>query len=332
MDLTPTSEDLAFSRSIDRVLSQPQTAATLRARIDDPAVSTLDVYRTVADLGLLAIGLPQEAGGAGGSSVDEALAFAVIGRHVAPITLAAGTIGAHVAAAAGDIATAEKIVSGQVVVAPTVSRPTGEPTLALDLEDAELVLVDDGKTMALHPISAVTIAERWDPLDPSATVHAVEIDGPAEVSTTSAVPRRAAELVAAAMLTGHAREASRLALEYAKTREQFGRPIGANQAIKHHCAEMAVRDEAVQSLVHFAAVALRDRRTDAAFQVAAACHLAADAARANTAACIQIHGAIGYTWEHPIHRHVSRVTTICQALDSLTESHGALLDEAPAIP
>jgi alkylation response protein AidB-like acyl-CoA dehydrogenase len=134
------------------------------------------------------------------------------------------------------------------------------------------------------------------------------------------------------MLTGQALASSALTLSYVKTREQFGRLIGVNQAVKHVCADMAVRCYAAESLLHFAALAARDGRHDAAFQAAAAKRIASDAARNNSADTIQMHGAIGYTWEHDAHRFVSRRDVVDIALGESHVDHHGLLASAPAVP
>ena len=115
-----------------------------------------------------------------------------------------------------------------------------------------------------------------------------------------------AALVAAQML-GIAESTLELATEYAKRREQFGRPIGSFQAIKHMLADMFVRQEAARAAVYAAGATLDDPVVgDVARAVASAKIVAGEAAMKNARACIQVHGGMGYTWEIPAHYYLKR--------------------------
>jgi alkylation response protein AidB-like acyl-CoA dehydrogenase len=104
----------------------------------------------------------------------------------------------------------------------------------------------------------------------------------------------------AARLTEHA-------VDYAKTREQFGRTSGSFQAVKHICADMFVRTELARVAVHAAAVTLDDTdATDIGRPVAGAKLLADEAAVTNGRAAVQVHGGMGFTWEVPVHFFLKR--------------------------
>jgi alkylation response protein AidB-like acyl-CoA dehydrogenase len=105
------------------------------------------------------------------------------------------------------------------------------------------------------------------------------------------------DLLVSAQLLGVATAARDLAVAYAKVRTQFGRPIGGFQAVKHHCANMAVAVEKLSALLDMAAIAVRDGCDDAAFQTAALARLVPRIALANARLCIQIHGGIGFSAE-----------------------------------
>jgi alkylation response protein AidB-like acyl-CoA dehydrogenase len=113
-------------------------------------------------------------------------------------------------------------------------------------------------------------------------------------------------VLAAASLAGICGVVQNMAVEYAKIREQFGQPIGTFQAIKHRCADMAVRTEAASAQASFAAIALRDGRADSTFQAIAAKLIAGTYAIASAQENIQIHGAIGTTAELPAHLFLKR--------------------------
>src|SRR5262249_4734344 len=109
------------------------------------------------------------------------------------------------------------------------------------------------------------------------------------------------QLGVAAMQVGVAETALALIVEYAKIRETFGRKIGTYQAVRHSCADMALRSEAARCQLWSAAAALKERRGDAEVHLDAAKHLANRAAVANADANIQLHGGIGVTDEHDAH-------------------------------
>ena len=111
-----------------------------------------------------------------------------------------------------------------------------------------------------------------------------------------------ATLLTAALQVGLADRLTELAVEYAKTREQFDRPIGSFQAVKHICADMLVRTELARASLHAAAVTLDDPEVGSPDRaVAGAKQLADDAASGNARACVQVHGGMGFTWEMPVH-------------------------------
>ncbi|WP_374526903.1 acyl-CoA dehydrogenase family protein [Novosphingobium sp.] len=217
------------------------------------------------------------------SHATEALVFAELGRHIAPIGL---------------IPTA---------VAARWSVHPGKTALALldrHVEGGRLRLFDpEGASQALGLVGnfAATTALPADlggapGLDPSA--HLAHLD-PVPPFEALGDPRAALhlQLLAAAYALGCADAARDMAAEYAKVREQFDRPIGWFQALKHICADMAVRCAVARSQLIFAACALDAGQDDAAFHIAAAKQLADQAAIENGRANVQVHGGIGMTDE-----------------------------------
>jgi alkylation response protein AidB-like acyl-CoA dehydrogenase len=136
--------------------------------------------------------------------------------------------------------------------------------------------------------------------------------------------------LASAVLVGISQAVTELAVEHAKNRVQFGRPIGVNQAIKHACVDMAVSTEAALQQTLFGAISLRSGRTDAEFQVLAAKVVAGRAAIDNAAHCIQIHGGMGYTDEHNAHLYLKRAHVLDHFFCDSRVSLSALLAADPA--
>ena len=179
--------------------------------------------------------------------------------------------------------------------------------------DVLLVVSSDG-VRAVDP-SALAGTDASRPLDALTPVRAV--DGPLPAgepfgdADAAAALRRAGLVLTAALQLGIAARTVELATAYAKEREQFGRPIGSFQAVKHLIADMLVRSEVARAAVYAAACTLDGRSDDDPDRVAAVAKVVAgEAALANAKACIQVHGGIGYTWELDVQRYWKRACVL----------------------
>ena len=115
-----------------------------------------------------------------------------------------------------------------------------------------------------------------------------------------------ATVALAAELVGGMQRLLDFSVEYAKTRKQFGKPIGIFQAVQHQCADMYLETESARSAVYYAAWALQENSPDAAAAVSIAKMYASDAARTVGNRAIQIHGGMGFTWENDVHLYYRR--------------------------
>ena len=290
------------------------------------------LWRECAEMGLLTLGLDEVFGGSGSSLDDEALLFIELGKRLAPGPFLACTLAARVAARCGDVALAERIGSGDALVALAVLRGDGDVRPikgAFDLIEPAgasqaLVVAREGSALVdITSFGPLTPVEAADPgiRMASATVESAEPVHwlPAE---DEGIWARAAVLTAA-YLTGLAAAAAALATEHAKTREQFGKPIGVHQAIKHACVNMEIGAEAAQAQTLFAAITLESGREDALLQVLSALTVAGSAAVDNPAAGIQVFGGMGYTFENDMHLYLKRANAfrhlVGEPTDVLTE-------------
>ena len=131
-------------------------------------------------------------------------------------------------------------------------------------------------------------------------------------------PEKASSLLA--MQVGIASKCTELAVAYAKEREQFGKPIGSFQAVKHICADMLVRAEVARAAVHAAGVMLDDTSAGDAARAAAAAKVVADeAAFRNGKDCVQVHGGMGFTWEVDVHLYLKRAAVLSQQFGTASE-------------
>lgn len=218
----------------------------------------------------------------GGMALDhasEAMVFAELGRHLAPVALLSSAVAARWARTPGKVA---------------LALVEGSTARVFDCDGAGQALGLVGKSAAFATLpKGLTGAPGLDLSAPLARLD------PAPTFAPVADPRAALhlQLLVAAFATGCADAACVMAAGYAQVREQFERPIGWFQAIKHMCADMAVRAAAARAQLCYAAGALDAGDAEAAFHVAAARHLAGQAAIDNGRANIQVHGGIGMTDE-----------------------------------
>ncbi|WP_111508094.1 acyl-CoA dehydrogenase [Mycobacterium kyogaense] len=282
-------------------------------------------FDALAALGIFGVALPEELGGADGTVADlcamlEEAAGGLIPGPVATTALATlvldGAQGDLVEAlasgqrTAGVALRAELTLTGETVsgTAATVLGATADGVLLLPAGDT-WVLVDataDG-----------VVVERRKATDFSRPLARVTVDG-APATTLDVPAQRVVDLaatVAAAEAAGVARWLLTTATEYAKVREQFGKPIGSFQAIKHMCAEMLLRSEQASVAAADAARAAGES-DDQQLSIAAAlaASVGIEAATANAKDCIQVLGGIGITWEHDAHLYLRRAYGIGQFL------------------
>ncbi|MGW7694785.1 acyl-CoA dehydrogenase family protein [Streptomyces asiaticus] len=287
------------------------------------------LWRELGAAGLFALRVPESAGGVGLGLPEVVLAFEEAGRALLPgplvaTELAAGlwAAGSFEAGRSGSLAAGA--AQGETVV--TALDEGGAPVEHLGSADVVLAL---GPT-AVEVIPAEEVVRSAAPMrsvDPATPLHrttpnrtrldqterAEQTDRPGQAHRTdqagqagpgrsglAARLRREAALLTAAQQLGSASRTVELAVDHAKRRTQFGRPIGAFQAVQHLCAQMLVRAESARSVVYAAAV------TEDPGDIAAAKLLADEAAVQNARDCLQVHGGMGFTWEADVHLHLKR--------------------------
>jgi alkylation response protein AidB-like acyl-CoA dehydrogenase len=184
--------------------------------------------------------------------------------------------------------------------------------------DPDLVVLISGEDLHLLDTASDSVRFEQHPnLDPTRRSVAVILDAPPVAAIEGAGPlaRSLARVVMSAEAVGVARECTERAADYAKVREQFGRPIGTFQAVKHHCANMAVATELATAAVWDAARAVGDGPESLEYAAAVAAALAGPAAVFCANLHMQVHGGIGFTWEHDAHLFLRRATVVQSFLD-----------------
>ncbi|HEY0651342.1 acyl-CoA dehydrogenase [Phenylobacterium sp.] len=302
MDLTLGEDEAQIVAMAADVMANEAPLDRWFAAGADAAADEERLRRLAADLGWIGFGAPEGVGGSGVSPVEEILLFREIGRAVGPVSLSAGAAAARIAAA-DTPGVAGRIVAGEAAVGLIVEAGGGRAwrlgagggTLGLVFEDDKLSVVEVGK------------AEACPSLDPTVAAQAGSRAGMVVLAESQA-PDEAHRfvLLVAAQQLGMAEAALGASVAYAKLREQFGRPIGAFQAVRHRCVDMAVRCEKARAQLFFAAVALRDGAADRGFQALAAARACEDAAGRNARDNIFLHGATGVTAENAAHLFLKR--------------------------
>src|SRR3954452_21705526 len=287
---------------------------------DDSSEEAL--WRTVTQqLGLTGIGIDPERGGAGGDFVDAAVVIEEAGRTLlpAPVTtvlVAAAVLGRRGLGRTGQAAAelASQVAPGERIAVVAVGAPQGtiDNVLDGDRADAFLVAADDGLWLVDAWADAVVV-ERQSTLDLSrGQAQLVLDDVPAVRIGDADLARVAVDLLRVALsveAVGAARHCLDATVAYLKTREQFGRPIGSFQALQHRAADLVVELDAATSTAYYAAWAADGSPDELAVVAPLALALCAEAAWHVAAETIQMHGGIGFTWEHEAHRYFKRLTT-----------------------
>lgn len=279
------SEDQrALRGGVRELLDRRFDADALRAAV---AAGGLDraLWRELGAAGLFALRLPEADGGVGLGLPEAVLVFEETGRALLPGPLVATHLAAGIVPGAAD---------GETVVTAAYGGPVEW------LAEADLVRGDASGALVMRSVDPLTPLHRTPP------------------GTRPALADPLAVLLTAAEQLGTAARVCELAVRHARTREQFGQPIGAFQAVKHLCADMLVRAETARAAVYSAAV------TADPVDIAAARLLADEAAVRGARDCLQVHGGMGFTWEAEVHLHLKRAWVRAQRTGLITESEELL--------
>jgi alkylation response protein AidB-like acyl-CoA dehydrogenase len=295
LDLIPDDEQQLIEDSLRGFLRDRLPVARLREASAHGGAAEQAVWEGLAGLGLFGLGVSEDKGGLGYGFAEEALVARALGVHLVSPSVLAQVLAPHYAE---DDGLREALISGELRAA--FADGIGH---AIDAGFAEQLLVLSGGAAALVETSSAGLGEPVVALDETVELRAVG-NQPKAGHDAARIG-----LMLAAYLTGIAQTARDMAVAYAKEREQFNQPIGAFQAIKHICADMAVRVAAADAQVFYAAVS-GDAAPSPAGEVAAARLLAVDAAIENAKANIQIHGGMGFTAECDAHLLLKRAHLI----------------------
>jgi alkylation response protein AidB-like acyl-CoA dehydrogenase len=358
--ISPEHNDLADS--VRSFVARVAPSDVLHDALETPIPNPPPYWKSAAEQGLQGVHLGESVGGQGFGILELAIVLAEFGYGAVPgpfvpsaiasaliaandpddgrlTALASGEAIAAYAIDSGLTATrhgkgdsAGLVIRGEVRAVPAAAQAS-VLVLPVSIESGEEWVVFDADQVEIESVQSV------DPLRPVAhvRVNAVEVSDDRVLSNLSRVTARALmSTLLAAECIGVSRWATDTAAEYAKIREQFGRPIGQFQAIKHKCAGMIAETERATAAVWDAARALDEaveggeKVESSAFQFAAAvaATLAPEAVQHATQDCIQVHGGIGFTWEHDTNVYYRRAIALVASFGRLADYPQQVVDVA----
>ncbi len=267
------------------------------------------LWREMAELGWAGIFLPERHGGQDLGTVELAILQEELGYALAPSPLfsnaAAGLVLEHAGTDEQKDRWLPGIASGEGLGTVGLLRDGAAP-LVPDAADAEVIVLLDGQGGGTVVEAASADAEPVQVLDATRRYASVRAQGGAALAGDVGPALDRIEVALAAELVGVAQRALEMSVAYAKERHQFGRPIGAYQAVSHRCAQMLLETESARSVTLYGAWTADHEPETLPLAASMAKSYAADAGWRVSAAALQVHGGIGFTWEHDLHFFLKR--------------------------
>jgi len=337
MPIAITEDHRALGQTASDFLAKHDSRGAARALLDSDSEVPPPFWGDLVSLGWLGLHLPEERGGSGFGLPELVVVVEELGRAVTSGPFLSTVIASACIDAAAPADVAARVLPGladgslfggvalasNITVAGGKAAGTAPAVLGGGLAHVLVLPAGDDAIVVDATASGVTVSVPAN-LDPTRRSARVDLEGVA----VDVIPggRRLlvdlARLLAAAEATGVASECTEQAAAYAKVRVQFGRPIATFQAVKHHCANMLVLAELATAVVWDAARAVEDGGDQLSLAAAMAAALALAAADECAQLNIQVHGGIGFTWEHDAHLYLRRAT----ALEAVVDAEAAALD------
>jgi alkylation response protein AidB-like acyl-CoA dehydrogenase len=318
MDFELSDDQQALRDAARSLLDGRSAPGQVRKAMAAEAPYDEELWAAMVEQGWPGIAVPEDDGGVGLGVVELAVLLEQTGAHTAPAPFLQQALAVDAIARSGGEVSA--LIAGErlatVAFTPVAAIQDGvqwqvsgrtEPVIFGPSADLLVVRSDDG----VFVVDVTDGTPRPEPaMDQTRQVEWIELEGhvAARIGDDDAVTRFCdlGALGHAAELLGGAQRVLDLSVEYAKERVQFGRPIGSFQAIKHRCADMLVDVEGMRSAVYYAAWCLAADDPDRSIAASTAKSWCSDAAMRVMASGLQVHGGIGFTWEHDLHLFLKR--------------------------
>ncbi len=324
MDFDLSTDQIALRDAAREFLDEECPPNRIRAVHASDARWDPELWESMVDLGWLGVAVDEDAGGLGLGAVELAVLLEQAGRHLVPVPFLPTVVALDVADACGASALVADLLGGRTAclawsaasgaVRADGGQLTGRPDPVQFAPTADLALVvaseGDGDAVYVVELDGSLRPAAEPAMDLSRPLGWLHFDGTAAERLGGAdAAARLGDLAATASaleLLGSASVALDLAVEYAKDRVQFGRPIGSFQAIKHRCADMLVDVEGIRSSAYWSAWCFGADDPDRAIAASTAKTWAGDASKRVMAGALQVHGGVGFTWEHDLHLYMKR--------------------------
>ncbi len=317
MDFTFSDDQLLFRDAVRDLFAKECPPEAVRSAWESADGRVAGLWAKLAEMGVVGLTAPESAGGMGMNELDLVLLLEEAGRVALPEPLVAHTaVGlATLADVAPDHPLLASGAAGETVLAVGIP-PSGITKMVLGAEAADGIIVRSGSELHLLEVESPNEAASFElsaatSMDESRRMSSISWTPSADTLLTddpAMVDRAFARgaLATSAMCVGLAQQLLDMTVEYVKEREQFGKPVGVNQAVKHHCSNMGLAIEFARPLVYQAAWALSTDADGAVRDVSGAKVLASDAADLAARLSLQCHGAIGYTVEYDLQLWLKR--------------------------
>ncbi|HEY3842530.1 MAG TPA: acyl-CoA dehydrogenase [Acidimicrobiales bacterium] len=329
MPIAITDDHQELAASVRGVLTSHKALQAARSLLESEDEPRPSYWGEMASLGWLGIHLPEAHGGSGAGLLELVVVLDELGRQVAPGPFLPTVLASAVIARCGRPEQQARWLPGLADGTTTAALGLGTPDLTLaagTLEGeagvvlgglaAELILLRVGADVVVleRDVKGLSLTEatNLDPTRRSVTASAkrVAVDAEHVMAQAGARALALARTLGAAESVGGMAACTDYAVEYAQERVQFGRTIGTFQAVKHHCANMLVAAELATAAVYDAARAAHDDADEFALTAAMAATLAFEPYVHNAQMNIQVHGGIGFTWEHDAHFYLRRALVL----------------------
>jgi len=313
MNFDFTDDQQAIKRTAHDFLADRYRSEKVRALAEEGVYDDA-LWTEMAELGWAGIFLEEAHGGQDLGVVELVILMEELGYALAPSPFLSNAAAGLVLQHAGTDEQRERwlpgIASGDVRGAVGMGRG-GEARLVADADSAGVIVLLDvegeGGTVLEAAEATVAPVDTIDSTRRFASVRANAAGEPLGRESTPALDR--IETALAAELTGVAQRSMEMAVDYAKERKQFDRPIGVNQAVSHRCAQMLLEVEGARSTTYYAGWAADHEPESLSLAASMAKAYAADAGYRVSASSLQVHGGIAFTWEHDLHFFLKRART-----------------------
>jgi alkylation response protein AidB-like acyl-CoA dehydrogenase len=303
-----TDDQREIKRTARELLAARSSMERVRAIAEGGNGYDAALWEELVGLGWSGIALPEEHGGVGLGVIELAIVLEELGYAATPSRFLSNALAGQLIAAAGSERQHARLLPGIAAGDHTGTVGIARGGVAELVPDADsarwVVLVEEGRARLYDAATGELRIDPRETIDPTRRYARVTVaDGaagePLEGDAAGGLDR--AETILAAELTGLAQRALELTVAYVQERRQFGTPVGAFQAVSHRAAQMLLETEGARSATWFAAWAADAEPASLPRAASIAKAAAADAGRQVTAAAIQLHGGIGFTWEADVH-------------------------------